>query len=450
MQGVALFVGVFMSLRLYSASQKLTPEVGSLDAGLLLLSLFALIVPFFLGMKDRWPQVISSAAYLFLMLTQLATIWFSGSRGPLLGLMAGLAVFAFMFSVLRRLRRTFYTAVAAAVVGVLFLAVFNLPGTPLEPLKQIPYVGRLGSFLETEGGTGKVRVLIWEGAIELIKADPMRTLIGWGPESMYVAYNRFYPPDLAHYEARNASPDRSHNETYDSLVITGVLGFFAYWAVFYSFFYFALNLLGLVRPEHRRGLYVALLATGVVAFALLYAEILPLPLSPVLPLLGVLVSGRLSGLASSGATFDTPPVSRRLGMYQGLILALFAAVLAHFIEIQFGIAIASTRTYFWLYVGLTWSSRRLIGFETGTPRPVAAAVGCRRPVAGGRPAAGPCAPARVTADAAARRKTRRQRSRRAKRPPRRPEGLRPGGRGELVAGGHLRPDGRRRAGDHGL
>ena len=352
MQGVALFVSVFMSLRLYSASQKLTPDVGSLDAGLLLLSLFALIVPFFLGMKARWPQVISSAAYLFLMLTQLATIWFSGSRGPLLGLMAGLAVFAFMFSVLRRLRRTFYTAVAAAVVGVLFLAVFNLPGTPLEPLKQIPYVGRLGSFLETEGGTGKVRVLIWEGAIELIKADPIRTMIGWGPESMYVAYNRFYPPDLAHYEARNASPDRSHNETYDSLVITGVLGFFAYWAVFYSFFYFALNQLGLVRPQHRRGLYVALLATGVVAFALLYAEILPLPLSPVLPLLGVLVLAGYLVLLVRGY-FDTPPVSRRLGMYQGLILALFAAVLAHFIEIQFGIAIASTRTYFWLYVGLT-------------------------------------------------------------------------------------------------
>ena len=37
--------------------------------------------------------------------------------------------------------------------------------------------------------------------------------------------NRFYPPDLAHVEARNASPDRSHNETFDSLAITGLLGF---------------------------------------------------------------------------------------------------------------------------------------------------------------------------------------------------------------------------------
>ena len=27
--------------------------------------------------------------------------------------------------------------------------------------------------------------------------NPVRLLIGYGPESMYVAYNRFYPPDLA-------------------------------------------------------------------------------------------------------------------------------------------------------------------------------------------------------------------------------------------------------------
>ena len=251
------------------------------------------------------------------LMVQLTTIWFSGSRGPLLGLMAGLFVFAIMFTVLRRLRRTFYAAIGLALAGAVFLGVFNLPNTPLEPLKQIPYVGRLGSFLETESGTGKVRVLIWEGAIQLIKAEPVRTLIGWGPESMYVAYNRFYPPDLAHYEARNASPDRSHNETYDSLVITGVLGFLAYWTVFYTFFYFALNLLGLVRANHRRWLYGALLATGIVAFALLYAEVLPLPASPIFPLLGVAVLG-VYLVFFVGDFFKTPPPSRRLGIYQTL------------------------------------------------------------------------------------------------------------------------------------
>jgi tetratricopeptide (TPR) repeat protein/O-antigen ligase len=370
MQGVALYALVFQLLRFYGASQNTGQVVSSLDAGLAVVALGAIILPFFLGIGLRITSVLGAAAYLFLMMVQLTTIWFSGSRGPLLGLIAGLFVFAIMFTVLRRLRRTFYAAIGLALAGAIFLGVFNLPNTPLEPLKQLPYVGRLGSFLETESGTGKVRVLIWEGALQLIKAEPFRTLVGWGPESMYVAYNRFYPPDLAHYEARNASPDRSHNETYDSLVITGILGFFAYWTVFYTFFYFALNLLGLVQASHRRWLYGALLATGIVAFAMLYAEVLPLPASPIFPLLGVAILGGYL-VFFLGDFFKSPPPSRRLGSYQTLILAVFAAVLAHFVEIQFGIAIASTRTYFWLYLGLTVVIGILLAKEA-SPRPAEA------------------------------------------------------------------------------
>ncbi|NIV37046.1 MAG: hypothetical protein GWN58_48740, partial [Anaerolineae bacterium] len=34
------------------------------------------------------------------------------------------------------------------------------------------------------------------------------------------------------------------------------------------------------------------------------------------------------------------------------IIALVAAVIAHFVEIQFGIAIAATRTYFWVMAAM--------------------------------------------------------------------------------------------------
>ena len=101
-----------------------------------------------------------------------------------------------------------------------------------------------------------MRTLIWEGASHLVvphepltfpdgeqdSINILRPLIGYGPEAMWIAYNRFYPPALAHIEARNASPDRSHNETWDSLVVTGLFGFLAYMAVFISIFYWALRL----------------------------------------------------------------------------------------------------------------------------------------------------------------------------------------------------------------
>ncbi|MBI2910865.1 MAG: hypothetical protein HYY05_01890, partial [Chloroflexi bacterium] len=185
--------------------------------------------------------------------------------------------------------------VGAVAAAGLFVLALNLPTSPLSPLKTLsPYIERLGSILETEGGTGRVRVLIWfgdnigGGALGLITSDPWRAIVGHGPESMYVAYNRFYPPDLAHYEARNAIPDRSHNDLLDALVTTGVLGLSAYLVLVGSFFIYGLS--ALLRAE--------------TWFRLLH------------------------------------------------LIAFMAAVAGHLAEAFFGIGIAATRTYFWLYLAL--------------------------------------------------------------------------------------------------
>src|SRR4029453_12560388 len=128
-------------------------------------------------------------------------------------------------------------------------------------MKTLPFFGRLSSVIQTDSGTNAVRVLIWDGDVKLVSPhpalqippdmrpdafNPIRLLVGYGPESMYVAYNPFYPPVLAHFEARNASPDRSHNETWDSLVITGVVGFLTYMFLFGSFFYYGLTWIGMI------------------------------------------------------------------------------------------------------------------------------------------------------------------------------------------------------------
>ncbi len=49
-----------------------------------------------------------------------------------------------------------------------------------------------------------------------------------------------------------------------------------------------------------------------------------------------------------------------LGQRELLVMTILATVIAHFIEIHFGIAIVSTRTYFWLWsavlvvLGMNW------------------------------------------------------------------------------------------------
>ena len=412
-------------------------------------------------------DILRASAYIFIFLVQLIAIVFSQSRGPLVGLLVGAFTFA-LFGLLalrraageesvtrwqdvlmamggalvmltgvgfvallayRRARKWLWLSwVLLAVLGVSFLVLFNLPDTPLEPLRELPYIGRLGKIFQTESGTGKVRVLIWKGAVKMItphdpigyppddpaqpfktdKLNLLRPLIGYGPESMYVAYNPFYPSDLAHYERRNASPDRSHNETFDALVITGVVGLVGYMVLFGSVFYFGLKWLGWIIDKRERGAFLLLyllggalgailsvllggpeffgvglpfgFTIGLVLYAIFYAlfrdGVEPLAFGlfwGLVTLLSiVIVALARGGVALLGGVAVAVPVVGGLVYLMGratyrdqarieqdsvgappiLLLSLLSAVIAHFVEIHFGIAIAATRTYFWVFAAL--------------------------------------------------------------------------------------------------
>ena len=338
-------------------------------------------------------HAILAGCYTFVLSVQLICIFFTQSRGPQLGLLGGM--FVFMLIALISLRRNlsdqsrlnandvlralgfallsipvgivpayvvliamkrgwrwlWLAWVAQTLLVLVFLVLFNIPNTPLSSLRDLPYLGRLGQILNTEAGTGKVRVLIWEGAIELIKSNPVRALVGYGPETMHVVYNPYYPPDLAHYEARNASPDRSHNETFDALVITGVNGFVIYMLLFASIFYYGLKWLGFMESKRQRNLFLALSISGGVL-----GVFIPRLAEGTYKLSGVglpvgFIAGTCLYLMIAAALFYTRRQPTALSR-QILLIALFSAIVAHFIEIHFGIAIASTRTYFWVYTAL--------------------------------------------------------------------------------------------------
>jgi tetratricopeptide (TPR) repeat protein len=317
--------------------------------------------------ESRLVDIVLGAAYIFILAIQGICIFFSQSRGPLLGLYGGLFFFFLVLAVVRRWRWLVLGAITLVLAGAGFLVVFNLPASPLAPLRDVPYVGRLGRVLDKEEGTSKVRLLIWEGAIQMILPHaPLqqpdgtpdawnwaRPLIGYGPESMYVAYNRFYPPDLAHYEKRNASPDRSHNETFDSLVITGLSGFVVYMWFFASVLYYGFRWLGVISTASQRNLFLGCWVGGGVAGALLMgfwqgAEFVGVGL-PAGIAAGLGLYLVVWGLFLSQKADGQPESSNPLRL---LVVALVAAAIGHFVEIHFGIAIGATRTYFWAYAGL--------------------------------------------------------------------------------------------------
>ncbi len=413
-------------------------------------------------------DVLRSSIYIFTVAIQLIAIYWSQSRGPWLGLFAGLfafilivlvslrnaaadsgrfrwadggralalavggtavlfTVFLFLFQALTSGGRlasltgpTASFAALAAAVGLLvlvifvmiaarqgwrwlwlawlmlslvvvgWLAMFNLGdelnaryGEPpvlgqisetIVAWQNLPAIGRLGRLLESEQSTGKVRVLIWEGALDLLSVhEPLqfpdgredtfnflRPLIGYGPESMYVAYNPFYPPELATVEARNASPDRSHNETFDALVITGSIGFLVWQALYLSVFFYGFRWLGVVRSKRDRNLLLVFWISGAVLVALIITQTMgtpflgvAIPFGSILGLIVYLIYYALTAQPGREENADPFHVDRLL------MTALVTAVLAHYVEIHFGIAIAATRTYFFVYAALMF----LVGYR---------------------------------------------------------------------------------------
>lgn len=405
-------------------------------------------------------DVIRSSVYIFTLAIQLITIYWSGSRGPWLGLAVGL--FAFVLVVLVSLRNAvddrsrfgladvgkgvgllvgasavlfvivrglitmltsrglavslagpmgsfaaFVTAVFGTVIAIFivmalrrgwrwlwltwislavmlagWLVLFNLPldtatnfektpvigpvVTTLDKWRTLPRIGRFGEILEAEGGTGRVRTLIWQGALKLVlpheplqfpdgRSDTfnfMRPIIGYGPESMYVAFNRFYPPELATLEARNASPDRSHNETFDALVITGLAGFLVWQWLYVSVFYFGFRYLGVLRSRRDGWLMVGLWTAGGVVTAVLFS------LWRGTEYIGVAFPfGSIAGLVVYLIYYAlfAPPAAEKTDPFQAdrlLMVSLLAAVLAHYVEIHFGIAISATRLHFFVYLAM--------------------------------------------------------------------------------------------------
>ncbi len=340
------------------------------------------------GLRSGLADAVLAGCYLFILAVQVLTFLFTQSRGPFLGLLAGIYVFSLVGLLGLRswaaanerigrglrtvLRWGWAAAVMAAVAVVLFLVVFNLPNSPLAGLRQNALIGRLGTALDLESNTARVRTLIWEGTVQLVGPHApleypttggqgdvtatrpdhfavLRVPFGYGPETMWVAFNRFYPPDLAYHESRNASPDRSHNETFDSLVITGIFGFVAYMAVFISLFYFSLKWLGLIRSDRQRLALLALSLGGGVLGAVLSYVVQGSWILLGLALPTGLILGTILYITAAAIWNERQGLPMALDQRSILLITVLATVVAHFVEIHFGIAIAATRTYFWAW-----------------------------------------------------------------------------------------------------
>lgn len=297
-------------------------------------------------------------------IVHLAAIALSQSRGPLVGLLAGVFVVALLASLLARRRPESITrrphvlwfgTVALTVAGIGVLLTVTLSDSVARSVREIPVVGRLSRALDVD----PVRREIWHSVSDLITStEPvtapgaapdalaaLRPAIGYGPETLDLVIGRHVTDELA---TREAVADRSHNETFDLLATQGAVGF-SLWALIYGgVFLLCLRGLGIVGSRWATTGAPLLLAgggaLGVLAPAVVTGEW-------AWSGLGVAV-GAVLGLALLVVVATAP--WRRATMPAApppfetwLTLAVLGAMVSHVVEIHFGILVSHTRLMFW-------------------------------------------------------------------------------------------------------
>lgn len=353
-------------------------------------SYFVLVLPLTLGALASWwrrreaaGRVPRLAVYAIAATAQAVALGLTGSRGPWLAAAVATGAGALLVAAMQGRRRLAGAALLAGGLGLAFVALLNVPRGPLESLRNTPALGRLAHvFSGDQASPGdRARVIVWRGALRLVRlADPivvpgqgpdgvasLRPVVGFGPETMQNVFGAVYDPAFEQAERRNPDisaegvstfatriPDRSHNETLDSLVTGGVLGLAAFLALVAAAQVTGLRALGLLAgPGDERRLAAFCAGGGVLAVAAARLVFSSWTYAGVaLPL----------GLAAGWAAFVLRRALRGAPVAAGpeaLALAgVTAALLGHFVEIQFGPAVVTSRLYFWILAGLLVAAAR--------------------------------------------------------------------------------------------
>lgn len=148
----------------------------------------------------------SRLGFVALAALLIVFVWFTDTRGALVGLAGALLVAASVWF-FRKISRPVFVALLAFILGAFLYAAPDL------------YVRARAS-----GGTITTRVLTWETALDAVRTRP---LLGWGPENFHIPFNTYYQPEQLAFSYYETWFDRAHNIILDTLTQTGVVGLLA-------------------------------------------------------------------------------------------------------------------------------------------------------------------------------------------------------------------------------
>jgi O-antigen ligase/Flp pilus assembly protein TadD len=203
-----------------------------------------------------WLALTQERAWLKWALLALATletvlIFFTETRGTVIGLVAGIAV-AGLLTLVTAGKRGRQSAALALVALVLLVGGFYLARNS-SFVQGNSTLHRVASISLSDGQT---RFTLWHMAMEGVAERP---IVGWGQEGFNYIFNKYYEPSLYQQEQWF---DRAHNAFIDWLTAGGIPAFLLYVALFGAALVLLWRSSELSRPE-RIALTAALVGYGV-------------------------------------------------------------------------------------------------------------------------------------------------------------------------------------------
>lgn len=191
--------------------------------------------------EGKGKRLLPVSLYGALIALNSFVLFFTATRGAILGLFGGALLAALILIVIAPRSRVAWRAGVVIGVAIVLAGGFWLVRDAawvhrIEPLRRLATI--------TNDGITIARFINVEMAIEGFKERP---ILGWGQENYSAVFDKYYDPRMY---AQEQWFDRTHNIIFDWLIAGGILGLLAYLGL-YAFALLALWRSGAFKPYER-------------------------------------------------------------------------------------------------------------------------------------------------------------------------------------------------------
>ncbi len=202
----------------FSYSRRLTSTFGQPNfLGSFLILTFPLLIAAFKLWLRFWQRIL----LIVLGFLEIFILILTLSRAAWLGFLGFIVFLSIIYLYLKKKKKLILFFIVLIILGISLIFANKNSFNPSKNLLLF----RLTSALDFNSPTAKFRLLYWRAVPEIIKQRP---LLGYGQESQYQLFTKYYSPESIVYEEINSHPDRAHNEILDTLLTTGILGLLSY------------------------------------------------------------------------------------------------------------------------------------------------------------------------------------------------------------------------------